>query len=86
MATAAIVFRKDKLNKRNEGPIHYRIINHRKVKYISSNIMIHIDEWDFKQKKVKPKHKNSGRLNAMLNTKLTQLLNELYEHEQINKD
>lgn len=86
MATATVVFRKDKLNKKNEAPIHYRIIKNRKPKYISSKIKVHEKYWDFDKNQVKPKHKNSKRINALLTSKLSDILNELYEHEQYNRD
>lgn len=86
MATATIVFRKDKLNKNSEGPIHYRVIQNRKPKYISSGIKVHLDEWDFNQKKVKSKHRNSNRINALLSSNITEILNDLYEHEQHKKE
>lgn len=85
MATASIVFRKLKLNKKNEAPIYYRIIIDRKAKYISSKVKVHKDDWDYVQNKVKPKHKNSKRINALLTTKLAAILDDLYEHEQHNE-
>ena len=56
MATVSIIYRKDKLNKKGEAPVHFRIIKDRKVSYISSTIMLPEENWDFKNKKIKEKH------------------------------
>ena len=73
MATVSIVYRKDKLNKKGEAPVHFRIIKDRKISYITSSIMLPEDHWDFKANKVKPKHPNSARLNSFLANKHTEI-------------
>jgi hypothetical protein len=50
MASISIVFRKDKINKKGEAPIHFRIIKDRKVSYIASTISIPEDSWDSAKK------------------------------------
>lgn len=40
MATLATILRIDKLNKKGEAPIYFRIIKHRKASYIFTNIRI----------------------------------------------
>lgn len=85
MATVSIVYRKDKLNKKGEAPIHFRIIKNRKVSYIASSIMLPMDHWDFKANKIKPKHPNSARLNSFLANKFTELQDQVFEHETIQK-
>ena len=52
MSSVAIVYRKDKLNKKGEAPIHFRIIKDRKVCYIASGIILHEDLWDAVKNKV----------------------------------
>ena len=85
MASVNIVFRKDKLNKKNEAPIHFRIIKNRKTSYITSGIMVHIDNWDFDKCKVKSKHTNSARTNSFLSTKFAELEAQVIEFETTNK-
>lgn len=85
MATVSIVFRRDKINKKNEAPIHFRIIKDRKINYISSGIMLPVENWDEKNNKIKPKHTNSARLNSFLANKFSELQDEVFEHETINK-
>lgn len=85
MATISIVYRKDKLNKKGEAPVHFRIIKDRKVSYIASSIMLPEDHWDFKSNKVKPKHPNSARLNSFLANKHTELQDKVFEHETVQK-
>jgi hypothetical protein len=49
MASVCIVFRKDKLNKKGEAPVHFRIIKNRRISYIASGIMIPKQYWDEKR-------------------------------------
>jgi integrase len=85
MATISIVYRKDKLNKSGEAPINFRIIKDRKVSYVSTGIKLPEDHWDFKKNCVKPKHPNSARLNSFLSNKHTELQDQVFEHETIQK-
>ncbi len=85
MATVSIVFRRDKINKKNEAPIHFRIIKDRKISYISSGIMLPVENWDEKNIRIKSKHTNSARLNSFLANKFSELQDEVFEHETINK-
>lgn len=85
MASISIVFRKDKLNKRGEGPIHFRIIKDRKIRYLSSGHLLPEDHWDFKKHCVKAKHPNSARLNASLTKRFSDFQKELLDQERNNK-
>lgn len=85
MASVTIVFRKDKLNKKGEAPIHFRIIKDRKISYISSGIMLPEVNWDFDKSKIKSKHTNSARLNSFLVNKFAELQDQVFEHETISK-
>ena len=85
MASVSIVFRRDKINKKNEAPIHFRIIKDRKINYISSGIIIPEENWDVKNNRIKAKHTNSARLNSFLSNKFSELQDQVYEHETINK-
>ncbi|MEN0048848.1 MAG: site-specific integrase [Bacteroidota bacterium] len=85
MASIATVLRKDKLNKKGKAPIHFRIIKHRKTRYISSSVFIEPKYWDSKKEKVKSNHPNSNRLNSFLSNKFTELQDQVFEHETISK-
>lgn len=81
MATVTIVLRKSKPNRNREYPIYFRIIKNRKPVYIASEIRLPKELWDEKKLRVKSGHKNSGRLNAYLNNKLTELYDSILENE-----
>ncbi|QEC68749.1 site-specific integrase [Panacibacter ginsenosidivorans] len=81
MASVTMIFRKDKVNKQNLAPIHFRIIKNRKISYISSGIMIPIDQWDNDKNKVKSAHKSSARLNSFLANKFAELQDNVLEFE-----
>lgn len=85
MATVSIIFRKDKLNKKGQAPVHFRIIKDRKISYISSSILLFPNEWDEKNKKVKKSHPNSARFNSFLANKFTELQDQVFEHETFSK-
>ena len=48
MASVSVVFRKEKLNKKGEAPIHLRIIKDRKINFITTGIMLPKKFWDEK--------------------------------------
>jgi site-specific recombinase XerD len=83
--SVSIVFRKDKLNKKNEGPINFFIVKNRKLTKVSTGISVPEDAWDFTKNRVKGKHPNSARLNSLLQHKFTELQDSVYEHETHNK-
>lgn len=85
MSSISIVFRKDKLNKKGQAPIHFRIIKDRKISYISSGIMLPQENWDFDKIKIKSKHTNSARLNSFLANKFAELQDQIFEHETVSK-
>lgn len=85
MASISVIYRKDKLTKLGEAPIHFRIIKDRKVSYIASGLKLPEDHWDFKKNCIKPKHPNSARLNSFLSNKFTELQDQVFEHETIQK-
>ncbi|MBI1341737.1 MAG: tyrosine-type recombinase/integrase [Terrimonas sp.] len=85
MASVTIVYRKDKINAKNEAPIHFRIIKNRKASYIASGIMIPPNQWDDKKNKVKSTYRNSARLNSYLSNKFTEIQDTVLQHETLSK-
>ncbi len=77
MATVATVFRKEKINAKGLCPIHFRIIKHRKVNYVSTGILIKEEFWDFKNNKIKSKYPNSARLNNQIAQRFAELNNSV---------
>jgi integrase len=86
MASVALVYRNDKLNKHNKAPIHFRIIKNRKIKYISSGVMLEVKYWDKKRNQVKPTHPNSNRLNSFLSNKYAEIQDQVLEFETTSRD
>lgn len=85
MTSVTIVYRKDKLNARDEAPIHFRIIKNRKASYIASGIMIQPNQWNEKKSRVKAAHPNSARLNSYLSNKFTEIQDTVLQHETTSK-
>lgn len=85
MASVAIIFRKDKLNQKDEAPIHLRIIKNRKINYVTSGIMLPQKFWDIKKNRIKGGFPNSARLNSFLANKFAELQDQVFEHETISK-
>jgi len=84
MASVTIVFRKDKINRKVQAPIHFRITKYGKSNYVAVGTMISAEHRDDIKKKVKSNHKNSGRLNSLLATKFAELQDSVLEHETIS--
>lgn len=40
------IFRKDKINQDHTAPIHFRFTQNRKIRYVSTSITVHEDDWD----------------------------------------
>ena len=85
MASVSIVYRKDKLNKKGEAPIHFRITKDRKSSYISSGVMVAEENWDITKNRIKSKHPNSARFNLLLSTKFSELQGEIITNETFSK-
>lgn len=85
MASVKIVFRKDKLNKYGKAPIHFRMIKHRRIRYIASGIMLEQKYWSDLKNGIKPSHPNSSRFNSFLLNKLAELQDKVYEFETKEK-
>lgn len=87
MASVTIVYRKDKLNKKNEAPIHYRIIKDRKTSYIATGYSVNIDDWDEANKKIKSKgrggdHKETtAKKNAIISKRYSDIQKEVIDLE-----
>ncbi len=81
MSSISIVFRKDKLNKKGNAPIHFRIIKDRKINYISSGYMLAEKFWDYNKNRVRAGYQNSTRLNNYLIKKLSELQDEILKCE-----
>lgn len=86
MATISIVHRIDKTNKKGLAPIHFRIIQNRKVSYIASGFMLAQNEWDSKNNKVTAKNKNSKRLTSFITNKFLELQKGILDQETLHKN
>ena len=86
MATISIIHRLDKINKKGLAPIHFRIIQNRKISYIASGIMLAQNEWDSKNNKVTAKNKNSKRLTAYIINKFLELQSGVLNQETLHKN
>jgi integrase/recombinase XerD len=91
MSSVTIVFRKDKLNKKNEAPIHLRIIKDRKISYISTGYSVLESEWDDANKKIKSiakgrDHKETvARMNATISKRYSDIQKEVIELESTKR-
>lgn len=85
MATISLVLRTDAINKKGEAPINFFIIKDRKLSKIKTGIKIAPQYWDAKKGRIKPHVINSARLNSFLQNKLSELQDQVFEHETITK-
>lgn len=85
MASLAKILRLDKINKKGEAPVYFRIIKHRKVRYIASGVRLEAKYWNKRKEVVRTNHKNHKRLNSFLSRKFVELQDKVFEHETISK-
>ncbi len=87
MATSVkIVFRKEKMNNKGEAPLYIRIIKNRTPKYIALGVIVHKDNWDEENKRVRKGMKNSQRINNTIINKLAEAENQALELEKNSKN
>ena len=91
MASVSIVLRKDKLNKNNEAPIHFRIIKDRKISYIATGYIIDVNDWDDGNKKIKSTRKGrdhketTAKMNAIISKRYSDIQKEVIDLETLKK-
>lgn len=81
MASVTAIIRNDKKKKDGTAPIHFQIIKNRKKTKISSGIFVSPRYWDRDKGRVKAGHKNSGRMNALLQNRLAEIQDQVLEAE-----
>lgn len=90
MSSVSIILRKDKVNKKGEHPIHFRIIKHRKVNYISSGYSTLEENWDEKNKRIKARgsqtKETAARINAQIFLRYSEIQQEVIELENSNRN
>lgn len=67
------VFRKDRLNSQNAAPVHLRLTQTRKNKFISTGVTRSIDDWDFENQRIKAKTPELQALQLRIDTKIDEL-------------
>ena len=66
------VFRKDRLNSQNAAPVHLRLTQTRKNKFISTGVTRSIDDWDFENQRIKGNNPEMKELQYRIDTKLNE--------------
>jgi integrase/recombinase XerD len=91
MGSVSIILRTNKVNKKGECPIAFRIIKDRKATLISSGYSIDPLHWDEDNKKIKSSAKNRdsketvARINAQITKRFGEIQNELIDIDGLNK-
>ena len=91
MASVTIVFRKNKVNKKGEAPIFFRVIKNRKSSYISTGFSVIEADWDESNKRIKSTAKGKGhkdtvaRMNALISQRFLDIQNDIIEAESTQK-
>lgn len=85
-SSVKIVWRTEKMNSKGEAPLYLRIIKNRKPKYIALGVIVHKDNWDEENKRVKKGMRNSQRINNLISNKFAEAENQMLELETHSKD
>jgi hypothetical protein len=80
MFTTKIQLKLNKLNRKGEAPIYFRIIKNRKITYISSGISINPKYWDENKSRVKKIHSDSEIINNYLLQKEKDIIENLIKN------
>jgi site-specific recombinase XerD len=83
MGTLSIKLRNDKINSKNEAPIHIRIVQNRRSSYISTGLKVPIKFWDNVNKRIKPGFPNAARMNNLIAKHFSDAQTKMLE-EKIN--
>ncbi|WP_419511219.1 phage integrase SAM-like domain-containing protein [Alistipes sp.] len=65
-------FRKDKIKSNNTAPIHIRFTLNRKIRYVSTGVIIHINKWDFENQRIKDNSPEMQELQYSIDSKLNE--------------
>ena len=66
------IFRKDKIKSNNTAPIHIRFTLNRKIRYVSTGVIIHINKWDFENQRIKDNSPEMQELQYSIDSKLNE--------------
>ena len=77
------VFRKDRLNSQNAAPVHLRLTQTRKNKFISTGVTRSIDDWDFENQRIKAKTPELQALQLRIDTKIDELRRKIKRLEAL---
>ena len=77
------VFRKDRLNSQNAAPVHLRLTQTRKNKFISTGVTRSIDDWDFENQRIKAKTPELQALQLRIDTKIDELRHKIKRLEAL---
>lgn len=80
------VFRKDRLNSQNAAPVHLRLTQTRKNKFISTGVTLNIDDWDFENQRIKTETPELQALQLRIDTKIDELRRKIKRLEALEVD
>lgn len=77
------VFRKDRLNSQNAAPVHLRLTQTRKYKFISTGVTLNIDDWCFENQRIKAETPELQALQLRIDTKINDLRRKIKRSEAL---
>ena len=80
------VFRKDRLNSQNAAPVHLRLTQTRKNKFVSTGVTLGINDWDFDNQRIKSETPELQALQLRIDTKIDELRRKIKRLEALEVD
>lgn len=77
------VFRKDRLNSQNAAPVHLRLTQTRKNKFVSTGVTLGINDWDFDNQRIKSETPELQALQLRIDTKIDELRRKIKRSEAL---
>ena len=80
------VFRKDRLNSQNAAPVHLRLTQTRKNKFVSTGVTLGINDWDFDNQRIKSETPELQALQLRIDNKIDELRRKIRRLEALEVD
>jgi hypothetical protein len=77
------ILRKDKIRKDNTAPVHIRVTQNRKSRFVGTGVTIPIDSWDAEKQRVKSNIPKNKELQLQIDNKVSELYRRIRKLEAL---
>ena len=81
-----IIQRKDKINRNNTAPIHIRLTQKSKSRYVSTGITLPLDAWDDSEQHIIPTYPDADSLQMQITAKRLEIEKKIQRLEALDTE